>query len=210
MQQSPANLSSVKLSGCFLKLLVSTASWGKVLQSLMTRCVKSLCLSFVFHLLPPPFTLCPGSCPGGTRAPIVPSLLPCDTRVWFMDLCPTPPYHFISRLFCLVIPGGEADPHLWSSLWPFPEPFPVQIYPFWRQRNKTAQGIQGAVTWKIMQCHNNNFSVFSLKTPLFYFPYWWPLATKPVFMWQDPHKGLCSRGIIVSEIIILYQSGELD
>lgn len=149
--------------------------------------------------------------PWGYSAPIVPSLLPPDTRGWFMDLCPTPTpsFHFISSLFCLVIPGGEADPHLWSSLWPFPEPSPVQIYPFWRQRNKTAQGIQGAVTWEITQWHNN-CSVFSLKTPLFYFPYWWLLATKPVFMWQYPQKGLYSRGIIVLEIIILYQSGEVD
>lgn len=54
MQQSPANLGFVNLSSCFLKPLVPTASRGKVLQSLMTRGVKSLCLPLVFHLLATP------------------------------------------------------------------------------------------------------------------------------------------------------------
>lgn len=124
MQQSPANLCSVNLSGCFVKLLVSSASWGKVLQSLITRCVKSLCLFFVFHLLPPLLTLCPGSCPEGTVLPLCPVCSPHDTRVWFMDLCPTltPSFHFQSILFSDSWWGSWSTPLiiLVTFCWTFP------------------------------------------------------------------------------------------
>lgn len=109
---------SCKYSFCeFVWLFSETAGIYSILrqslmQSLMTRCVKSLCLSFVFHLLPPLFTLCPSSCPEGAVLPLCPVCSPtthmCD--LWTSVLPPL--CHFISSLFCLVIPGGEADPHL--------------------------------------------------------------------------------------------------
>lgn len=131
--------------GCFLKALVSTASWGKVLHCLTTCCVQSLCFSLVFHLPPSCFMLCPWFLPRGDSTPIVPSLVPpWHTSDLWTSVVPMLG-HFISSLFCLVIPGREAVPQLWSPLWPFPELFLVQIYPFWGWRSKTIQGIQGAV-----------------------------------------------------------------
>lgn len=99
MQQSPANLCSASLSVCLLKLLISIASWGKVLQSLITRCVKSLCLSFVFHLVPP---LCsvPSSCPEGTELPLCPVCSPWLTGVIYGPLSyPLSSFHFQPILF---------------------------------------------------------------------------------------------------------------
>lgn len=206
MWQYPLNLCFVHLPGCFLKPLVSTTSWGKVLQSLKTHCVNNRRLSLVFHRPPSLITLCLQLLPGGDSAPIVPSLLSPVTNIcdlWTSVISPL--RHFISSLFCLVIPGWEAVPHLWSSLWPFPEPSPVQIYPFWGWRRKLHRAFKVQAHEKYTQCCNNNNLVcfFSLKAPLFDFPYWWHPDTKPVFMWKYPHRGLYSRGVIGLEAIIL-------
>lgn len=143
MQKSLVSICFVALSGCLF-----TTSSGKVLQSLITYCMQNHCLSLseTSHLFS---SLIIPVIPswGRTVFSLSPTWSLCHTcDLWTSVLSPLS--HFISSLFCLVIPSWEAVPHLWSSLWPFPEPFLVQIYPFWGQRNKTPHSIQGAGTWK--------------------------------------------------------------
>lgn len=159
MQKSLVSICFVNLSAC-----LSTTSWGKVLQSLITYCRQNDCLSLsgTSHLLISHYA--PGPFLGKDNVFIVPNLVSLS-HLWFMDLChiPTQSFHFCP--FCLVIPSWEAVPHLWSSLWPFPELCPDQIYPFWGQRNRTLCSIQGAGTWKAYAVAQYNLFLSFLKNP---------------------------------------------
>lgn len=77
------------------------------------------------------------SCPEGTVLPLCPAVTRgCD--LWTSLVASLG--HLVSSLFCLVVPCGEAVPHLWSSWWPLPEPSLVQTDPLLRSEEQNCTG----------------------------------------------------------------------
>lgn len=183
MQQSPANLCFVNLSGCFLKPLVPTASWGKVLQSLMTSGVKSLCLPLVFHLLTTPqVPALWGQCSHCAQL-ATPGTHVCE--LWTSVIPPLG--HFISSLFWSVVLGGGGCPTPLIVLMTLPWTFPRSNIPSLGSEEKNCTGYS-----RCKHVRNTRsgviittlFCLFFKKKNLFDFPYWWLLDTKSVFVWK--------------------------